>query len=71
MKKDVEILIEIWEELHEIGGKLDDIERRHPKIQHLQDNLENSKAILIEIAHVLFAEAHALEREIEDEKQDE
>ena len=68
MKKDVVKLIKIWEDLHEIGGQLDDIEKRHPRIKHLIDALDHSKGILLEISHIIFIEAHALEKEKEDEK---
>lgn len=68
MKKDVIKLIDIWEQLHEIGGELDEIEKRHPKVSHLIKALDSSKATLLEIAHIVFLEAHALEKEKEKDE---
>lgn len=68
MDKDVKRLIEIWENLHALGGELRDIEKRHPDVKGIQKVMKTAIDRLAEVSHMLFSEAHEIrKKEIEDE----
>lgn len=66
MHKDIEKLVSIWSDLHEIGGELKEIESRHPEVAGIHEVMETATTKLLDVAHMLINEARMLKKEEDD-----